>query len=148
MDAVLRERIERVKGLPYKWGGTSLKEGFDCTGFLFYLFTGKTDVKEYPSTKYIVYEGLKEVKYSERPLESDMIVVYRYEEKGKELGHAVYAERKGDMWIIHEFAGGVGYRNTEVDEKGLMEFINRKKIVRGPYFIDLREYLKIVSKLL
>ncbi|WP_419794528.1 C40 family peptidase [Pseudomonas palleroniana] len=32
------DRAHELLGTPYKWGGTSVQQGFDCSSFLVYLF--------------------------------------------------------------------------------------------------------------
>ncbi|MEK4006746.1 C40 family peptidase [Paenibacillus sp. FSL H3-0333] len=34
----LDQEVNEVMGTPYKWGGTKVSEGFDCSGFIIYIF--------------------------------------------------------------------------------------------------------------
>ncbi|NQX47674.1 C40 family peptidase [Paenibacillus tritici] len=34
----LDQEVSEVMGTPYKWGGTRVSEGFDCSGFILYIF--------------------------------------------------------------------------------------------------------------
>ncbi|CAM4369539.1 C40 family peptidase [Paenibacillus typhae] len=34
----LENEVSEVMGVPYKWGGTKASEGFDCSGFILYIF--------------------------------------------------------------------------------------------------------------
>ncbi|WP_405113366.1 C40 family peptidase [Paenibacillus sp. FSL K6-1217] len=34
----LDQEVNEVMGTPYKWGGTKASEGFDCSGFIIYIF--------------------------------------------------------------------------------------------------------------
>ncbi|MEK3758346.1 MULTISPECIES: C40 family peptidase [unclassified Paenibacillus] len=34
----LDQEVNDVMGTPYKWGGTKASEGFDCSGFIIYIF--------------------------------------------------------------------------------------------------------------
>lgn len=34
----LRSEVSQVVGTQYKWGGTSVSSGFDCSGFILYIF--------------------------------------------------------------------------------------------------------------
>ncbi|MFD1130649.1 C40 family peptidase [Paenibacillus sp. PDC88] len=34
----LQSEVSQVVGTPYKWGGTTAASGFDCSGFILYIF--------------------------------------------------------------------------------------------------------------
>lgn len=38
------DRAHELLGTPYKWGGTSVAQGFDCSGFLVYLFKTEANI--------------------------------------------------------------------------------------------------------
>lgn len=37
-------RAHELIGTPYRWGGASISEGFDCSGLLFYLFRSEAGI--------------------------------------------------------------------------------------------------------
>lgn len=39
------DRAHELIGTPYRWGGVSVKNGFDCSGLLVYLFRSQADIK-------------------------------------------------------------------------------------------------------
>ena len=43
IDGVI-DRAHELLGTPYKWGGTSAEQGFDCSSFLVYLFKTEANV--------------------------------------------------------------------------------------------------------
>ncbi|MGY2293242.1 C40 family peptidase [Pseudomonas sp. SDO528_S397] len=44
MDDVI-DRAHELLGTPYKWGGMSEAQGFDCSGFLVYLFKTEANIQ-------------------------------------------------------------------------------------------------------
>jgi murein DD-endopeptidase len=43
IDEVI-DRAHELLGTPYKWGGTSVEQGFDCSSFLVYLFKTEANI--------------------------------------------------------------------------------------------------------
>lgn len=41
----LVDRAHQLLGTPYRWGGTSVSQGFDCSGLLVYLFRSEVGVR-------------------------------------------------------------------------------------------------------
>lgn len=39
------DRAHELLGTPYKWGGTSVQQGFDCSSFLVYLFKTEANIQ-------------------------------------------------------------------------------------------------------
>lgn len=39
------DRAHQLLGTPYKWGGTSAKQGFDCSSLLVYLFKTQANIQ-------------------------------------------------------------------------------------------------------
>lgn len=39
------DRAHQLLGTPYKWGGTSTEQGFDCSSFLVYLFKTQANIQ-------------------------------------------------------------------------------------------------------
>lgn len=39
------DRAHELLGTPYKWGGNSVKQGFDCSSFLVYLFKTEANIR-------------------------------------------------------------------------------------------------------
>ena len=39
------DRAHELMGTPYKWGGTSVEQGFDCSSFLVYLFKTEANIQ-------------------------------------------------------------------------------------------------------
>ncbi|OIN51899.1 hypothetical protein BLL37_19085 [Pseudomonas azotoformans] len=39
------DRAHQLLGTPYKWGGTSADQGFDCSSFLVYLFKTQANIQ-------------------------------------------------------------------------------------------------------
>jgi cell wall-associated NlpC family hydrolase len=39
------DRAHELLGTPYKWGGSSVKQGFDCSSFLVYLFKTEANIQ-------------------------------------------------------------------------------------------------------
>ncbi|MBJ6363011.1 C40 family peptidase [Paenibacillus sp. GCM10012307] len=77
----LSESIDQVVGTPYKWGGTTT-EGFDCSGFILYIFN-QYDVQLPRTSKTQAETGTKLEKDELRP--GDLVF---FNTDGKGISHA------------------------------------------------------------
>lgn len=100
---------EHYLGVPYKWGGTSPRTGFDCSGFVQYVF-GKEDVRLPRTSRQQARAGAKlPVKWS--ALSPGDLVMFA--EPGERISHvAIYA---GKRRIIHSSSSGGGVRYDDLD---------------------------------
>lgn len=115
MSAVSAARVlptaERYLGVPYRWGGTSPKTGFDCSGFVQYVFA-KHGTRLPRTSRQQASSGqrLRPVWSTLRP--GDLVM---FAEPGRRISHvAIYAGRRG---IIHASGSGRKVRYDALDTK-------------------------------
>ena len=102
---------ERYLGVPYRWGGTSPKTGFDCSGFVRYVFA-KHGTRLPRTSRQQASSGqrLRPVWSSLRP--GDLVL---FAEPGRRISHvAIYAGRRR---IIHATGSGRRVRYDALDTK-------------------------------
>jgi|SRR5687768_6760387 len=102
---------ERYLGVPYRWGGTSPKTGFDCSGFVQYVFA-KHGTRLPRTSREMASSGqrLRPVWSGLRP--GDLVM---FAEPGKRISHvAIYAGRRR---ILHATASGRRVRYDALDTK-------------------------------
>ena len=96
-------------GVPYKWGGTSPRTGFDCSGFVQYVFR-KEDVK-LPRTSRQQARAGEQLPARWSALSAGDLVMFA--EPGERISHvAIYA---GKRRIIHASSSGGGVRYDDLD---------------------------------
>ena len=102
---------ERYLGVPYRWGGTSPKTGFDCSGFVQYVFA-KHGTRLPRTSRQMVSSGqrVRPVWSALKP--GDLVM---FAEPGKRISHvAIYAGRRR---IIHASGSGRRVRYDALDTK-------------------------------
>ena len=102
---------ERYLGVPYRWGGTSPKTGFDCSGFVRYVFA-KHGARLPRTSREQASSGqrLRPVWSALRP--GDLVL---FAEPGRRISHvAIYAGRRR---IIHATGSGRRVRYDALDTK-------------------------------
>jgi cell wall-associated NlpC family hydrolase len=110
---------ERYLGVPYRWGGTSPKTGFDCSGFVQYVFA-KHGTRLPRTSRQMASSGqrLRPVWSALRP--GDLVM---FAESGKRISHvAIYA---GSRRIIHATSSGRRVRYDALDTKRGQWFAER-----------------------
>jgi len=58
------DRAHALLGTPYKWGGTSAEQGFDCSSFLVYLFKTEANIRIPRTTAAMHRSNAKTIKRS------------------------------------------------------------------------------------
>ena len=102
---------ERYLGVRYRWGGTSPKTGFDCSGFVQYVFA-KHGTRLPRTSRQQASSGqrLRPVWSALRP--GDLVL---FAEPGRRISHvAIYAGRRR---IIHATGSGRRVRYDALDTK-------------------------------
>ncbi len=100
---------ERYIGVPYRWGGTSPRTGFDCSGFVQYVFA-KHDVRLPRTSRAMSHVGQRLPIDVDRMRAGDLIM---FAEDGEPISHvAIYAGRGR---IIHSSSSGNGVRLDDLD---------------------------------
>ena len=109
--ALVLPTAQRYLGVPYKWGGTSPKTGFDCSGFVQYVFAkhGTT----LPRTSREMASSGKRLPPEWSTLQPGDLVMFA--EPGERISHvAIYA---GKRRIIHASSSGGRVRYDALDTK-------------------------------
>lgn len=102
--AVVIPTAERYIGVKYKWGGTSPTGGFDCSGYVQYVFA-KHGVK-LPRTSRAQASAGDRVRLDYNSLRTGDLIMFAA--NGKPISHvAIYA---GNKRIIHSSKSGAGVR--------------------------------------
>ena len=102
---------ERYLGVPYRWGGTSPKTGFDCSGFVQYVFAKHGT--RLPRTSREMARSGQRVRPKWAALKPGDLVLFA--EPGKRISHvAIYA---GKRRIIHATSSGRRVRYDALDTK-------------------------------
>jgi cell wall-associated NlpC family hydrolase len=109
---------ERYIGTRYRYGGTSPRTGFDCSGFVQYVFA-RHDVKLPRNSRQQATVGLRLRPNAKYLLPGDLVM---FAEDGERISHvAIYA---GHNKIIHSSSSGGGVRYDNLSTK------------RGEWFAD------------
>jgi cell wall-associated NlpC family hydrolase len=115
---------EEYLGVPYKWGGTSPKTGFDCSGYVRYVFAEHG--VQLPRTSREQARAGDQVAPRVRSLRQGDLVMFA--ESGKTISHvAIYA---GGGRIIHSSSSGHGVRYDDLDTRRGQWFVARMVAAR------------------
>lgn len=101
---------EQYLGTPYRYGGTSPRTGFDCSGFVQYIY-GQQGVNLPRTSRQMAGAGIA-VNPSRRSLEVGDLMLFS---QGGRINHvAIYA---GNGRFIHSSSSGNGVRYDDLDTK-------------------------------
>lgn len=106
--AVVLPTASRYLGVKYKWGGTSPRTGFDCSGYTQFVFA-KHGVRLPRTSRAQASAGQRVPLRLEALRAGDLIM---FAERGRPISHvAIYA---GDQRIIHSTKSGGGVRYDDL----------------------------------
>jgi cell wall-associated NlpC family hydrolase len=103
-DSLLERGLELV-GTPYRYGGSSIRSGFDCSGFVGYLFREEAGIELPRSTREMIH--LDAPKVARNALEPGDILFFNDRGRGRVSHAGIYL---GDGQFIHSSSrrsGGV-----------------------------------------
>ena len=107
----LLERGFQLVGTRYRYGGTTVKSGFDCSGFIGYLFLNEAGVDLPRSTRQMIrYDAPKVARDA---LEPGDIVFFSSRRKGRVDHAGIYI---GDNRFIHSASRRSGVRVDRLDQ--------------------------------
>ena len=107
----LLERGFQLVGTRYRYGGTTVKSGFDCSGFIGYLFRNEAGVDLPRSTRQMIrYDAPKVARDA---LEPGDIVFFSTRHKGRVDHAGIYI---GDNRFIHSASRRSGVRVDRLDQ--------------------------------
>lgn len=124
-DTVLERGYELV-GTPYRYGGTSIKTGFDCSGFIGYLFREEAGITLPRSTREMIKLDAPLIARSE--LEPGDIIFFNNRGRGRVSHAGIYI---GDNQFIHSasrHSGGVRV-DSLTDRYWRSSFIEAKRVL-------------------
>ena len=111
-DSIL-ERGFTLVGTPYRYGGTSIKTGFDCSGFVSFLFRKEAGIELPRSTREMINLDAPKIKRSE--LQPGDVVFFNNRGRGRVSHAGIYI---GDDQFIHSSSSrSGGVRVDSLDSK-------------------------------
>lgn len=124
-DSILSEGLSLV-GTRYRFGGTSIKTGFDCSGFIGYLFKEEAGMKLPRSTREMINMDAPLVARSE--LEPGDVIFFNNRGRGRVSHAGIYL---GDDQFIHSSSsrsGGVRVDSLE-DSYWKRSYMEAKRVL-------------------
>lgn len=124
-DSILSEGISLI-GTRYRFGGTSIKTGFDCSGFIGYLFKEEAGLKLPRSTREMI--NLKAPQVARSELEPGDVIFFNNRGRGRVSHAGIYL---GDDRFIHSSSsrsGGVRIDSLE-DSYWKRSYMEAKRVL-------------------
>ncbi|MGF6401551.1 murein DD-endopeptidase [Pseudomonas frederiksbergensis] len=98
-------RAHELIGTPYRWGGSSVSKGFDCSGLLFYLFRSEAGIHIPRSTSSMLNSKAKTI--YRRNLKSGDAVFFKHNGRNRMEHVGIYI---GNNRFIHAPRAGKSIR--------------------------------------
>ncbi len=124
-DSILTEGMSLI-GTKYRFGGTSIKTGFDCSGFIGYLFKEEAGLKLPRSTREMINLDVPQI--SRNDLEPGDVIFFNNRGRGRVSHAGIYL---GDDRFIHSSSsrsGGVRIDSLE-DSYWKRSYMEAKRVL-------------------
>jgi cell wall-associated NlpC family hydrolase len=131
---------EQYLGVPYRWGGSTPAEGFDCSGYVRYVY-GKEGVRLPRTSREQAKAGARVASRVSSLRAGDLML---FAESRQAISHvAIYA---GNGRIIHSSSSGGGVRYDALDTKRGRWFVQhmvaaRRLVVDGRSLVQALELI-------
>ena len=123
-DSILERGFELV-GTPYRFGGASTKTGFDCSGFVGYLFREEAGISLPRSTREMIKLDAPEI--ARQDLEPGDVIFFNNHGRGRVTHTGIYI---GDNQFIHAASRHSGVRVDSLsDGYWRSSFIEAKRLL-------------------
>lgn len=108
----LVSRARQLIGTPYRWGGNSVREGFDCSGLLVYLFRSEAGVRLPRTTASMLQSKVRTI--ARQDLESGDAVFFRHNGGARRTHVGIYI---GEGRFIHAPRAGKTVRMDSLSNR-------------------------------
>ena len=124
------DRAFSMIGTPYRWGGTTPKKGFDCSGFVGYLFREEAGIKLPRSTRELIDMDVPLVSKDE--LQPGDLLFFNNRGRGRVSHAGIYI---GDGQFIHSASRrGGGVRVDSLDSSyWSLSYMEAKRVLEPGY---------------
>ena len=112
LAAGILQRGQQLVGTPYRYGGASVNSGFDCSGFIGYLFREEAGIKLPRSTRQMI--DLQAPKVAKAELQPGDIVFFSTRGRGQVSHAGIYI---GEQRFIHSASRRSGVRVDSLNSR-------------------------------
>ncbi|MGX5218774.1 MULTISPECIES: C40 family peptidase [Pseudomonas] len=115
--AAVVSRAQELIGVPYRWGGTNVRRGFDCSGLIVYLFGSQANIHLPRTTAQMI--KMKAPKVAKNDLRAGDVVFFNHNGRGRVShmglyigeGRFIHAPRTGKTIRISKLGSGYWSRH-------------------------------------
>ncbi|WP_371917438.1 C40 family peptidase [Pseudomonas sp. M30-35] len=120
-------RAQELIGVPYRWGGTNVRRGFDCSGLIVYLFGSEANIHLPRTTAQMI--KMKAPKVAKNDLRAGDVVFFNHNGNGRVSHIGLYI---GEGRFIHAPRTGKTIRISKLGNSyWSRHYIGAKRFLNG-----------------